>query len=206
MTDALNHLAEIYDYFYSRGHYKQANKAQAAADEINRLRAAVGGAGGGVPARPLSEWSEEDGDVLWWRFPIDEPPYVGSPLDEGQTVELVFRSIATGAIVHRHQVGGWPGYHTHWSPIPRAVHPPSIGGVDGRLRARAEAAEKEVARLREELAEAKGAATLNLVVLKQWRSRAEKAEALLGQSQPTDGADGGNRTRQGDTNGVAYRI
>jgi hypothetical protein len=131
MTDALNHLAEIYDYFYSRGHYKQANKAQAAADEINRLRAAVGGAGGGVPARPLSEWSEEDGDVLWWRFPIDEPPYVGSPLDEGQTVELVFRSIATGAIVHRHQVGGWPGYHTHWSPIPRAVHPPSIGGVDG---------------------------------------------------------------------------
>lgn len=45
--------------------------------------------------RPLDEWHEDYGDVLWWRFPIVEPPYVGSPL----------------------HVGGWPGYHTHWTPI-----------------------------------------------------------------------------------------
>ena len=47
------------------------------------------------PARPLEEWWETYGDVLWWKFPIEEPPYVGSPLDEN-----------------------WPGYHTHWTPIP----------------------------------------------------------------------------------------
>ena len=46
------------------------------------------------PPRPLEDWGEDYGDVLWWRFPIEEPPYVGSPLDEK-----------------------WPGYHTHWTPI-----------------------------------------------------------------------------------------
>ena len=47
------------------------------------------------PARPLEEWGEDDGDVLWWAFPVEEPPYVGSPLD-----------------------AAWPGYHTHWVPLP----------------------------------------------------------------------------------------
>ena len=45
-------------------------------------------------ARPLEEWGEDYGDVLWWKFPIEEPPYVGSPLDEK-----------------------WPEDHTHWNPI-----------------------------------------------------------------------------------------
>lgn len=45
-------------------------------------------------ARPLEEWGEDYGDVLWWKFPIKEPPYVGSPLDEK-----------------------WPAYHTHWTQI-----------------------------------------------------------------------------------------
>ena len=45
-------------------------------------------------ARPLEEWGEDYGDVLWWEFPVVEPPYVGSPLD-----------------------CEWPGYHTHWTPI-----------------------------------------------------------------------------------------
>lgn len=31
---------------------------------------------------PLEEWHEDDGDCLWWFFPIGEPPYCGSPLDE----------------------------------------------------------------------------------------------------------------------------
>lgn len=39
-------------------------------------------------------WNEDDGDVLWWKFPIEEAPYVGSPLDEE-----------------------WPGYHTHFTYI-----------------------------------------------------------------------------------------
>lgn len=45
-------------------------------------------------ARPLADWHEEFGVVLWWRFPVDEPPYCGSPLDDE-----------------------WPGYHTHWTPL-----------------------------------------------------------------------------------------
>ena len=45
-------------------------------------------------ARPLKEWHEDIGDVLWWKFPIEEPPYVGSPLDLN-----------------------WPAYHTHRTPI-----------------------------------------------------------------------------------------
>ena len=45
-------------------------------------------------ARPLEEWGEDYGDVLWWKFPVEEPPYIGSPLDEN-----------------------WPAYHTHWTPI-----------------------------------------------------------------------------------------
>jgi len=44
--------------------------------------------------RPESEYHEDHGSVLWWVFPIQEPPYVGSPLNED-----------------------WPGYHTHWSVI-----------------------------------------------------------------------------------------
>ena len=29
---------------------------------------------------PVAEWNEDDGDVLWWRLPVKESPYVGSPL------------------------------------------------------------------------------------------------------------------------------
>lgn len=44
--------------------------------------------------RPLSEYHEDCGVVLWWAFPITEPPYVGTPNDRG-----------------------WPRYHTHWTQI-----------------------------------------------------------------------------------------
>jgi hypothetical protein len=59
-------------------------------------------------ARPLSEWHEDKGNVLWWKFPIEEPPYCGSPLDTD-----------------------WPGYHTHWTPliIPFAPAVQSAGEV-----------------------------------------------------------------------------
>ena len=46
-------------------------------------------------AIPIDEWHEDDGVVLWWRFPIVEPPYVGSPL-----------------------CSDWEeDYYTHWTPI-----------------------------------------------------------------------------------------
>ena len=54
-------------------------------------------------ARPIEEWNEYFGDVLWWKFPVEEPPYVGSPLDER-----------------------WPGYHTHWTFI--SIPKPPKGG------------------------------------------------------------------------------
>lgn len=59
-----------------------------AAAELARLR-------GVERLRPLDEWHEDCGPALWWRFPIEEAPYCGGPLD-----------------------CDWPGYHTHWSPIP----------------------------------------------------------------------------------------
>ena len=67
-------------------------------------------------ARPEAEWHEDIGPVLWWRFPIDEPPYVGTPLDLGYPVEI--RVGMNGEDhVQRYLVGGWPGYHTHSTPI-----------------------------------------------------------------------------------------
>lgn len=59
-----------------------------ALEQITRLRAPI-------VARPISEWGAEAGDVVWWRFPIDEPAWIGRPDDSG-----------------------WPGYHTHWTPHP----------------------------------------------------------------------------------------
>jgi len=45
-------------------------------------------------ARPFEEWHEDDGPVMCWRFPIEEPPYTGCPLDTD-----------------------WDGYYTHWTPL-----------------------------------------------------------------------------------------
>ena len=46
-------------------------------------------------ARPLADWHEDDGAVVWWKLPVDEPAWIGTPLDDA-----------------------WPGYHTHWTPHP----------------------------------------------------------------------------------------
>ncbi|CAB4148082.1 hypothetical protein UFOVP431_103 [uncultured Caudovirales phage] len=45
-------------------------------------------------ARPFNEWLEDYGPVLCWRFPIEEPPHVGCPLDSD-----------------------WGNYYTHWTPL-----------------------------------------------------------------------------------------
>lgn len=34
-----------------------------------------------VQLRPASEYHEDMGSVLWWKLPIEEPPYVGTSLD-----------------------------------------------------------------------------------------------------------------------------
>lgn len=73
--------------------------------------------------RPLCEWHEEMGDVLWWRFPIEEPPYLGNPLDVGKTIRVVIDGTSDGPSGDTHQVGGWPGYHTHFTPLPQVREP-----------------------------------------------------------------------------------
>lgn len=35
-----------------------------------------------VEARLAEHWHEDIGPVLWWDFPVEEPPYCGTPLDE----------------------------------------------------------------------------------------------------------------------------
>ena len=63
----------------------------------------------GIAARkaiPLADWNEDVGVTLWWRFPVEEPPYCGSPTYDD-----------------------WPGYHTHWTPI-LVPHEPSVDVVD----------------------------------------------------------------------------
>lgn len=53
-----------------------------------------------LTVRPIDEWHEDHGAALWWRFPIVEPPYSGTPLDDD-----------------------FPDYLTHWSPIPEVKTP-----------------------------------------------------------------------------------
>lgn len=54
---------------------------------------------GTATVRPLEEWHEDFGDVVWWTWQDDtwlgEPSYIGTPNDSD-----------------------WPGYHTHWTPHP----------------------------------------------------------------------------------------
>jgi hypothetical protein len=45
-------------------------------------------------ARPIDEWHEDEGTVLWWTFPVEEPPYCGTPLCDN-----------------------WDLRYTHWTPF-----------------------------------------------------------------------------------------
>jgi len=77
-------MGEINEFNYSIGVKDR--------DELMRL-AKIGAKA--EKLRPLEDWHEDDGDVLWWTLPICEPPYVGSPLD-----------------------CDWvDGIYTHWTPI-----------------------------------------------------------------------------------------
>lgn len=96
------------------------------ANAVSPLRASI------PSARPLEEWTEEDGDVLWWKFPIEEAPYSGSPNDCGRTC-LITLNLVGEEHVHSVNIGGWPGYHTHWTPI---VEPDAPRGETRRAETR----------------------------------------------------------------------
>jgi hypothetical protein len=52
-------------------------------------------------ARPADTWHENIGEVLWWRFPVTEAPYVGSPLADD-----------------------WiENHYTHWTPLQIPMEP-----------------------------------------------------------------------------------
>lgn len=83
--------------------------------------------------RPFYEWNEAYGDVLWWLWPIEQAPYVGSPLDLGRTVNFditVQIGIDTYDTVPAKigDTGGWPWRDVDeetesrlfWTPLPDA--------------------------------------------------------------------------------------
>jgi len=80
--------------------------------------------------RPHHEWTEEDGDVLWWLWPIEEAPWVGSPLDLGRVVRadlVLSRYLETGPSTHLEwTIGGWPFreedlHRVFWTRLPDAA-------------------------------------------------------------------------------------
>lgn len=85
-----------------------------------------------MKAVPISEYHEDMGDVLWWKFPIMEVPYVGQPSDIGQQVliDTCLYVQRNGNTVRaqdgtlRADIGGWPGYHTHFTPLEIPDAPP----------------------------------------------------------------------------------
>lgn len=70
--------------------------------------------------RPLEEWREEDGPVLWFHLPLCEPPWVGTPLDSDWLV---------------HEEGDAPPrdipWRTHWCPLPE-IMPPALSSPPPR--------------------------------------------------------------------------
>lgn len=89
-------------------------RAKRAAEVMRRAIELLGVSAPAAPAtvaRPISEWHEDRGSALWWRFPVEEPPYSGSPLDSD-----------------------WPGYHTHWTPIVCPDEPHSEADADPASR------------------------------------------------------------------------
>jgi hypothetical protein len=79
--------------------------------------------------RPVAEYHEDMGDVLWWSLPITEAPWVGTTNTLGYTIEAetIMRRRGHPEVTHviREEVGGWSDRFTHWSPIPMVVTPNS---------------------------------------------------------------------------------
>lgn len=74
-------------------------------------------------AYSIDEYHEDMGPVMWFQFPIEEPPYVGTPLDCGHPYKVSIVATDGTDECMTGTVGGWPGYHTHWIPLPKVVKP-----------------------------------------------------------------------------------
>lgn len=89
---------DMYDEMYGQG-FKYATLSEVLG-ELSALKATKVAFEDLRTPRRLSDWDEYDGNVLWWRFPINEPPYVGTPLDDD-----------------------FPPYVTHWTPLELPYEP-----------------------------------------------------------------------------------
>lgn len=81
--------------------------------------------------KPFHEWHEDIGDVLWWLWPIESAPYVGSPVCLGYSVEVEM-TLATSQVTKepvsttlKTMVGGWPfdedqEHRLFWTYLPDA--------------------------------------------------------------------------------------
>jgi hypothetical protein len=84
---------------------------------------------------PLEDWHDDDGDVLWWRLPVCEPPMVSSPISSDWLLETVdggcvaVTDVGDGAIDKSEIKGPWA---THWSPLPDTSQQPRVEPKGGR--------------------------------------------------------------------------
>lgn len=81
--------------------------------------------------RPYSEWQEDMGNVLWFLWPIEQAPWVGTPLDLGRAVSFDV-TVQIGIDVYEVEpkaigdTGGWPWKDADeetearlfWTPLP----------------------------------------------------------------------------------------
>lgn len=75
---------ENIEYYHENEKYEKMNRARVDSytlaiqlvEQIEKPQAEK------VEARLAEHWHEDIGDVLWWNFPVEEPPYCGTPLDE----------------------------------------------------------------------------------------------------------------------------
>lgn len=75
-----------------------SNTMAKGAEMIKALRDLLAGA---QTPKPIEDYHEDDGAVLWWKLPVVEPPYVGFP-DDSDWIE---------------------DYYTHWTRLILPIDP-----------------------------------------------------------------------------------
>lgn len=92
-------------------------------------------------ATPAEQWHEDLGACLWWRIPIEEPPYVGNPLyddwEDGYYTHFSTLPIPAGRIQLR-RTKGWRMPHeavkvdrtTRWGNPFRVGQPPDTKALE----------------------------------------------------------------------------
>lgn len=97
LTDDLSSNAQAINYLIFETRLKVLEgpvKQDAMKNELTELRQLTSKFFNYEVLKPIEDWHEDDGPVLWWELPIQEPPYCGTPLDLD-----------------------WPNFHTHWTPL-----------------------------------------------------------------------------------------